>query len=128
VYDSIIREGNSMRIHFQFTDGGLRATEVPATYKRTSTLTTLTPLVKNSPNSQLQGFQICGQDRKWVWANANIDGLTVVVSSPEVSDPVAVRYAWGDNPTVNLYNGAGLPAAPFRTDNFPEITRSAQFE
>lgn len=128
VYSSSDHEGDLIRIHFQFTDGGLRAAKVPATYKRKSTLTTLTPLVRNSPDSLLQGFQICGQDRKWVWANAYINGLTVVVSSPEVSEPVAVRYAWGDNPTVNLYNGAGLPAAPFRTDAFPELTRNAHFE
>ena len=47
---------------------------------------------------------------------------TVIVSSPQVSDPVAVRYAWSNNPAANLYNKAGLPASPFRTDDWPGVT------
>lgn len=59
-----------------------------------------------------------GADKKFVWADAKIEGDTVVVSSPKVPQPVAVRYAWADNPEgCNLYNQAGLPAAPFRTDS-----------
>jgi sialate O-acetylesterase len=70
--------------------------------------------------SDLKGFAIAGADMKWVWGNAKIDGNTVIVSSPDVKDPVAVRYAWAFNPAgSNLYNGAGLPATPFRTDNEP---------
>jgi sialate O-acetylesterase len=57
-----------------------------------------------------------------VWADAKIDGSTVVVWSDKVPEPVAVRYAWADNPVCNLYNKAGLPAYPFRTDDFPGIT------
>ncbi|HCE42589.1 MAG TPA: sialate O-acetylesterase [Lentisphaeria bacterium] len=69
---------------------------------------------------ELKGFAIAGADMKWVWGKATIDGKTVVVSSPEVKAPVAVRYAWALNPSSsNLYNGAGLPATPFRTDNEP---------
>jgi sialate O-acetylesterase len=69
---------------------------------------------------ELKGFAIAGADMKWVWGNARIDGNAVVVSSPEVKAPVAVRYAWAVNPAgSNLYNGAGLPATPFRTDNEP---------
>ncbi|HEX8235788.1 MAG TPA: sialate O-acetylesterase [Abditibacteriaceae bacterium] len=64
----------------------------------------------------LQGFAIAGADKKFVWANARIEGNTVVVSSPQVKQPVAVRYAWANNPVANLYNAAGLPALPFRTD------------
>lgn len=67
-------------------------------------------------------FSICGSDHKWVWADAKIVGETIVVSSPSVSQPVAVRYAWQSNPTANLYNAAGLPMVPFRTDQFPGIT------
>lgn len=63
-----------------------------------------------------EGFQICGSDRKWVWADAKIVGSTVVVSSSKVKAPVAVRYAWQANPPAPLYNGNGLPAIPFRTD------------
>jgi len=71
---------------------------------------------------ELKGFAICGEDKKFVWAKAEIVGATVVVSSPEVAQPVAVRYGWADFPEVNLWNKAGLPASPFRTDNFPMIT------
>jgi sialate O-acetylesterase len=70
----------------------------------------------------LKGFAICGADRKFVWANAEIVGKTVVVSSPEVTQPIAVRYGWADCPVVNLWNKDGLPATPFRTDDFPMIT------
>lgn len=65
----------------------------------------------------LKGFAIAGSDMKFVWGTATISGNTVSVSSPDVSRPVAVRYAWASNPAeANLYNGAGLPATPFRTD------------
>jgi len=70
----------------------------------------------------LKGFAICGEDRNFVWANAEIVGKTVVVSCPSVPKPVAVRYGWSDNPVVNLWNKDGLPASPFRTDDFPMVT------
>lgn len=70
----------------------------------------------------LKGFAIAGEDRRFVWADAVIKGKRVVVSSPEVPHPVAVRYAWADNPECNLVNGKGLPASPFRTDQWPGIT------
>ena len=70
----------------------------------------------------LTGFAVAGADRKFVWADAVIAGETVVVSSPAVAEPVAVRYAWHANPVCNLYNGAGLPAVPFRTDDWPGLT------
>ena len=62
------------------------------------------------------GFAIAGEDRHFVWAQARLEGETVVVSAPEVKAPVAVRYGWGDNAVCNLYNQADLPAVPFRTD------------
>jgi sialate O-acetylesterase len=66
-----------------------------------------------------KGFAIAGADKHFVWANAAIQGNRVVVWSDKVPMPVAVRYAWGDNPLdANLYNGAGLPAGPFRTDKW----------
>jgi sialate O-acetylesterase len=66
---------------------------------------------------KLERFAIAGEDKKWVWADAVIEGDTVVVSSPQVASPVAVRYAFSSNPAgANLYNKAGLPAGPFRTD------------
>lgn len=66
----------------------------------------------------LKGFVIAGADQKWVPAQAKIAGSTVVVSSPDVKAPAAVRYAWAADPACNLFNGAGLPASPFRTDTF----------
>jgi sialate O-acetylesterase len=63
-----------------------------------------------------KGFEIAGADGKFVWADAKIDGKTVVVSSPQVPQPTAVRYAWADYLDLNLVNGAALPAMPFRTD------------
>ena len=57
-----------------------------------------------------------------VWADATIDGEVVVVTSSQVPYPVAVRYAWADNPKCNLFNKEGLPAAPFRTDQWPGVT------
>jgi len=73
-------------------------------------------------DGDLKGFAICGADKKFVWAKAEIEGEKVVVSSPEVSKPIAVRYGWDDYPVVNLWNKADLPASPFRTDDFPMIT------
>ncbi|WP_224997794.1 sialate O-acetylesterase [Cesiribacter sp. SM1] len=69
-------------------------------------------------NGQLKGFAIAGSDGKFYWANAAIDGNGVIVSSEKVKKPVAVRYAWADNPDANLINNEGLPAVPFRTDNW----------
>ncbi len=68
----------------------------------------------------LTGFVIAGEDRKFVFADARIKGDTVVVSSPQVPKPVAVRYGWADFPKVNLFNKTGLPAVPFRTDDWPK--------
>jgi sialate O-acetylesterase len=70
----------------------------------------------------LRGFAIAGADRTFHWADASIDGNSVVVSSSLVPAPVAVRYAWADSPPCNLFNKEGLPASPFRTDDWPGIT------
>lgn len=75
----------------------------------------------------LKGWAIAGEDRKFVWADAVIEGNEVVVWSSKVVKPVAVRYGWADNPKeVNLYNKEKLPASPFRTDNWPGITKSRE--
>lgn len=71
---------------------------------------------------ELKGFAVCGDDKKFVWAKAEIVGGTVVVSSTDVAKPVAVRFGWADYPVVNLWNKDGLPASPFRTDDFPMVT------
>lgn len=76
------------------------------------------PAVENNAG-KLQRFAIAGADKKWFWAQAEIVNDTVSVSSPEVKEPVAVRYAFEMNPDgANLYNRDGLPASPFRTDDW----------
>ena len=76
-------------------------------------------LVTRSPDGGVGGFSIAGADRQFVWAEAKIVGNTVRVWSAQVKRPVAVRYAWANNPDrANLYNREQLPAAPFRTDRW----------
>ena len=99
LYKSMKVDGNKAVLTFEHVDGGLE-----------------------SRDGQLKGFAICGSDKKFVWAKANIDGDTITVSSPEIEKPVAVRYGWSDFPVVNLWNKTGLPATPFRTDDFPMVT------
>ena len=99
VYSSMAVEGDRIRLHFNHIDSGLVAKDGPLT-----------------------GFAIAGADRKFHWAEAIIEGKNIVVKSDQVAQPVAVRYAWADNPACNLYIGAGLPASPFRTDDWPGIT------
>ncbi len=101
MYGSMKVEKDAVRVTFDHLGGGLVA--------------------KGGP---LKGFQVAGADQKFVAADARIDGDTVVVSSAQVPAPVAVRYALTDYPEgwgCNLYNAAGLPAAPFRSDqwNYP---------
>jgi sialate O-acetylesterase len=73
------------------------------------------------------GFAIAGEDRKWHWADAKIvKPNEVEVSSKEVPEPVAVRYAWADNPVCNLYSESLLPVTPFRTDEWPGVTAKAR--
>jgi sialate O-acetylesterase len=86
----------ALKLHFDHTDGGL--------------------VVKGD---RLEEFSIAGADGKWFWADAKIEGDAVVISSPKVSKPVAARYAWQSNPKATLFNGAGLPAVPFSTDESP---------
>ena len=96
LYDSHQIEGNKIRVRFNHTDKGLKA----------------------KGSSSLKGFAIAGPDHVFHWADAIIDGNTIVVSSPNIPFPVAVRYAWANNPECNLYNGEDLPASPFRTDDW----------
>ncbi|MFA5864881.1 MAG: sialate O-acetylesterase [Phycisphaerae bacterium] len=100
IYDSISIEEDKIRIKFKFSKYGL--------------------MTRN--NEPPKGFAIAGSDRKFVWAQAKIDGQTILVWSKQVPKPLAVRYAWADNPVCNLYNKARLPGAPFRTDDWPCVT------
>lgn len=104
VYQSKQVVGNKVILTFKHADNGLLA-------KKSSTL---------------KGFEVAGADKKFHWAEASISGNRVTVWSSEVANPVAVRYSWANNPDGNLYNGAGLPASPFRTDNFQGVTYGKQ--
>jgi sialate O-acetylesterase len=112
--DSMKIEGGKIRLSFINLGGGL--TSQPG-----ATLIPRAEAPKDTPlaDSELKRFEIAGEDKKFVWANAKIDGATVVVWSDKVPKPVAVRYAWAENPTgANFFNKAGLPACPFRTDDW----------
>lgn len=101
-FDSAAMQGDRVEIHFRDCANGLVADDPPKDMKL------------YSPGSAVQGFAICGADQKWVWAQATISGDKVTVWSPKVPHPAAVRYAWANNPTCNLYGKNGLPAAPFQ--------------
>jgi hypothetical protein len=73
----------------------------------------------------LKGFQLAGADKQWKPAQATIDGNRVIVTSTDIASPVALRYAWANGPDCNLFNGAGLPASPFRTDDWTDVNAVA---
>src|SRR5260370_42542909 len=75
-----------------------------------------------TPGGPVTGFTVAGEDRKFHNAQAEIKDGKVYVSCEDVKHPVAVRYGWADCPVVNLWNKDGLPASPFRTDDFPMMT------
>jgi sialate O-acetylesterase len=95
VFQGIEPEGPALRVRFRFAGDGLTAADRP-----------------------LQSFEVAGRDHIFRPAQAVIEGETVLVQSAAVRHPLAVRYAWSDAPVANLYNGAGLPAAPFRSDSW----------
>jgi sialate O-acetylesterase len=127
VFDSVAFDGSKAIVTFKTTGGSLIAQPLPQAEMLQSASHETTPLVLPRPGSEVQGFALCGADRKWKWADAKIRGETVVVSSPEVPAPVAVRYAWSDNPTCNLASADGFPASPFRSDTFPASTLANKF-
>lgn len=100
MYKAMKVDGSSIRLQFDFAGG-----------------------LKSSDGGPLKRFAIAGEDRKFVFADARIEADTIVVSSPSVPNPVAVRYAWANSPEgCNLTNASGLPASPFRTDDWPGVT------
>lgn len=119
VFESMEIKGEEAVLHFREVGDGLEAAPLAPTYTVRTIPPSSAPLVRARPDSPLEGFAICGEDRQWVWADARIEGETVVVCSDDVKHPVAVRYAWADNPTANLRSSNGWPATPFRTDDFP---------
>ena len=94
IYKSSQVEGKKIRVSFDYIGGGL--------------------VVKGS---DIKGFAIAAEDKKFKWAKAKIENDTIVVWNDSIKEPKYVRYAWADNPECNLYNKANLPASPFRTDN-----------
>jgi len=97
IYQSMKIEGNKIILTFTNIGSGLEA----------------------KGDGELKSFSIAGADKQFIWAKAKIEGDNVIVWSDEVSKPIAARYAWADNPVdANLYNKEGLPASPFRTDEF----------
>jgi sialate O-acetylesterase len=100
VYQSSKVEGKQIRLTLGNTENGL----------------------KSADGAALSGFAIAGVDKKFYWAKATIQGNQIVVSSDQVANPVAVRYAWGNNPVANMTSNDGLPASPFRTDTWQGIT------
>jgi sialate O-acetylesterase len=100
LYRRVTVEKGTLRLHFDHCGGGLLA-----------------------KGGQLKGFTIAGSDGKYLDAEARIDGATVVVSSPSIAKPVSARYAWADDPVANLFNREGLPASPFRTDDWSDPRR-----
>jgi sialate O-acetylesterase len=103
IYKKMEIEAGGIRLYFDYVGKGLVA-----------------------KNGRLDGFAIAGADKKFVWADAEIQGDTILVSSREVPNPVAVRYGWAMFPFCNLYNKEGLPASPFRTDDWPGLTVNAK--
>jgi sialate O-acetylesterase len=99
VYRRMSVEDGALRLHFDHVGGGLVAR-----------------------GGELDGFALAGEDSVFVWADARIENDTLVLSSPDVPNPVAARYAWADNPVISLYNEEGLPASPFRTDDWKGVT------
>jgi sialate O-acetylesterase len=92
--------------------------------KAVVTLDTFGGSLRTVDVNDVKGVAICGEDKKWVWATAKIIGNDKLeVSAAGVAKPVAVRYAWSDNPVCNLFSKDGLPVTPFRSDNFEMITK-----
>jgi len=100
VFASMEAEGGRLRLRFEHVHGGL----------------------VTMPEGPLKGFSVAGEDRRFVWAEARIEGDTVMVWSDRVAEPVAVRYAWARHPICSLANAEGLPAVPFRTDDWEQAT------
>ena len=106
IYDTKSIDQDRIRISFRHTHGGLA--------------------IRND-EPELTCFTICGEDGKFVPAEAKIEGDRLIVSSPDVKNPVEVRFAWNDSDQPNLVNAQGLPASPFRTDDFPLISEGRDF-
>lgn len=126
-YDRMTIDGDKATLSFRHVHSGLVALKAEPKIERIPTSTS--PALKDAPDrmtfepaDELRGFTVAGADRKFFHAQARIEGDRVVVWSKDVPKPVAVRYAWEDVPQTTLFNKEGMPALPFRTDNWPAIT------
>jgi sialate O-acetylesterase len=108
IYNGMVKDGNRIKLNFKNVGSGLMA----------GIKTGLEPVKEVF---ELKGFAIAGSDGKFVWGDAVIEGNSVVVYSPTITQPTTVRYAWANNPIGNLYNKEGIPASPFRTDGTQQI-------
>jgi sialate O-acetylesterase len=100
-FKAMEKRGNKIVCTFDYVDGGLKPFDV----------------------AEIRGFSIAGSDKRFVWATAKLIGPDQIeVGSDKLDDPVAVRYAWADNPVCNVYAVNGLPLTPFRTDDWPGVT------
>jgi sialate O-acetylesterase len=108
LYKDFTVSGNQIKVRFTEIGAGLTPGQAPWR----------PPGVDPLPLDKLIGFFVAGEDQQWFPADATIAGDTVTVSSPQVEKPVAVRYGWANSPRCNLYNRDGLPASPFRTDDW----------
>ncbi len=93
MFQAATPENGAMRVYFTHADG-----------------------MRSSNHEAIAGFEIAGADSQYWPAEAKVDGNTIVVSNPQVTNPAAVRYAWADDPVCNLVNQVGLPASSFRSD------------
>jgi sialate O-acetylesterase len=117
-------------------DYGLKIPYQSPTFKECEVIDNRVQVTFDNPNAALKafdyadvrGFAVAGEDKKWHWATAQImpNSNKVLVSSPEVKKPVAVRYGWADNPVCNLRSTNGLPVTPFRSDDWEGITAAAK--
>lgn len=108
VFESMQLDGNKFTVSFKHAMGGLKSSD---------------------KYGYVKGFEVAGQDRRFFWAQARIEGSKIVVWSDQVASPVALRYGWSDdNIEANLFNGEGLPATPFRTDTWKGVTEGVLFK
>jgi sialate O-acetylesterase len=122
MYKSAKFDGDKATVSFNHVGGGLVAKKLVPTQAKGGAWR----IDRDAKDIELTGFAICGKDHKFVNATAVIKGEEVVVSNPDVKDPIAVRYGWAQHPICGLFNTDGLPASPFRTDDFPASTRPKQ--
>jgi len=125
MYKGVIFDGEKAIVHFDHVGGGLVAKKLVPTLVRQTKLGDQAAwrVDPEAKDVELTGFAIAGKDQKFFDAKAVIQGNDVILSSPDVPNPIAVRYGWANHPLCGLFNRDGLPASPFRTDDFAMITR-----